>query len=125
MAIGNFVLGAEFIEQLIAFNAEPRLQRILRVINARVIDAAVSRARCHAEFRKLLDKKNVLPALRNGLGYSAADDTTTNDQNIGLVHGNFLLVASDGIEIGGAIDELRIRAVMYGVLGAFAFFVAI
>jgi len=58
----NVVLRAEFVRQPIAFYAQSSLQRVLRIINARVIYTTVARAGGHAEFRELLDKKNVLPA---------------------------------------------------------------
>src|SRR5205823_4299265 len=60
VAEGNVVLRAEFISKAVAFDAQARLQRILRIVDARMIDSAVSRAGGHAELRKSLDQKNVL-----------------------------------------------------------------
>ncbi len=51
-----------------------------------MIHAAVARAGGHPEFGKLLHEKNILPALGDGAADGAADDATTNDQNVGLVH---------------------------------------
>src|SRR2546422_5358058 len=45
-----------------------RSQRIFRVVDSRVVHAAVARARSHAQPRKLLDKEYILPPLRNGIG---------------------------------------------------------
>src|SRR5215472_3731605 len=86
MPEGNFVFRAKFVKQLVAFDAKPRLQRILRIINSRVIHTAVARARRHPNLGILLDKKNILPALRNFASNRASDYTATDNQYFGLVH---------------------------------------
>src|ERR1700674_5996356 len=70
----NIVFLAEFVREAIALNAQPRFQGILRVINARVVYAAIARAGSHAQLWKLLDKKNVLPTLGNSTRDRATDD---------------------------------------------------
>src|SRR5258708_65521 len=82
----NVVLNAKFVRQPVAFDRVAGLQRILRIINSRMNDAAVARAGRHAELGKLLDEKTVLPGLGNGAGDSAADDATADDYEIGLFH---------------------------------------
>jgi hypothetical protein len=77
---------AKFVRQAISFDAVPRLQRILWVVNAGVNDSAVPRTRGHPELRILLDQKNILPARGNGSRNRAADNASPDDQNIGLVH---------------------------------------
>jgi hypothetical protein len=44
-----------------------------------MIDAAVARAGSHAEFWKLLDEKNVLPAQGNGPRDGATDHAAADD----------------------------------------------
>src|SRR5579871_1455949 len=61
---------------------------MFRIVDSRAIDAAVARAGGHADLRILLDEENILPVLRNGLRDGAADDATTDNQNVGLVHGS-------------------------------------
>src|SRR5260370_656480 len=63
-----------------------RLQKILGVVDAGVVHAAIARAGCHTDFRKLFDKKTVLPAPGNSACDGATDDATANNQNVGLVH---------------------------------------
>ena len=75
----NVVFRAEFVREAVAFDAVAGLQRILRIVDSRVVDAAVARARGHAELGKFLDQKNVLPALRNGMSDGTADDATADD----------------------------------------------
>src|SRR5260370_11247954 len=79
MAKRDAVFLAEFVGEAIALDAEPCLQRIFRVVDSGVVHAAVARARSHAQFWKLLDKKNVLPALGNSARDRAADDATADD----------------------------------------------
>jgi len=86
MAERHVVFFAEFIGKAVAFHAKPRLQRIFRVINAGVVDAAVARARRHAQLGKLLDKKNILPAFRGGVGDCTSNYAAADDQYVGLVH---------------------------------------
>ena len=82
----HVVLLAEIVGEAIPLNAVPRLQRIFRIVDSRMIHPAVPRARRHAQLRKLLHKKNVLPALGNRARNRAADDSTAYDQNVCLVH---------------------------------------
>ena|ERR1700739_1988073 len=49
-------------------------------------DAAIARAGGHAKFGKLLDEKNVLPAVGECFRDGAADNAAANDQNVDLVH---------------------------------------
>src|SRR5260370_9204991 len=86
MAEGNIVLGAKFVRKAIALDAVPRLQRILRVIDAGVVYAAIARTRRHPELRKLLDEKNVLPAFLTGVSDRAAEDAAPDSQDAGLGH---------------------------------------
>src|SRR5580693_772213 len=69
----NVVPLAEFVREPVTLDAVPRLQRILRIVNPRMIHTAVARAGSHAQLRKLLDKKNVLPAMGNSLRDGAAN----------------------------------------------------
>ena len=80
------MLGTKFVRKPVALHAEPGFQRIFWVINAGVVDSTVARAGGHAELRKLLDKKNVLPALGDGACDGTADNATADNQNIGLIH---------------------------------------
>ena len=86
VAKSHLVLRAEIVGEAVAFDAKARFQRILRIVNARMIDAAVARAGRHAEFRKLLDEKDVLPAPETA--WAMAQPTTPPPiiKNIGLVH---------------------------------------
>ncbi len=77
---------AELIRKAIAFHAKPRLQRILRIVDAGVIHAAVARTGGHPQLGKLLDKKNVLPTFGDGARDGAANDAAADDQNVRLVH---------------------------------------
>src|ERR1700730_4481287 len=65
---GDLVLLAKLIGETVALDAMPRLQRIFRVVDARMIHSAIACAGGHAEFRKLLDQEYVLPAKGNSLG---------------------------------------------------------
>jgi hypothetical protein len=83
---------AEFVGKPIALDAKPRLQGILRVVDAGVIHPAVARAGSHSQLGKFLDKEYILPALRYGVGDSAANHAAADDQNVGLVHKPILFV---------------------------------
>src|SRR5258708_39829955 len=67
VAEGNIVFSAKFVRKAVALDAVARLQRILRVVDAGVIYAAVAPAGGHDELLKLLNKNSVLPALREGV----------------------------------------------------------
>jgi hypothetical protein len=89
---GDFVLRAEFVRQAVALHAQPCLQGILWIVNPGVVHAAVARAGRHPQLRKLLDKKNILPPLRNSLSDSAPNHAAADDQYVGLVHNSILTV---------------------------------
>src|SRR5690242_20430983 len=99
--------------------------------------ATVARARSHAHARILLNKKNVIPALRGSMSDGAADYAAADDQDVGPIHyqnalnrlrlRQCLLAVSlrDGVEIRGALHQPRLRAVMNGVHGFLVWFVAV
>src|SRR5258708_34860273 len=76
VAEGNIVFSAKFVRKAVALDAVARLQRILRVLDAGAIYAAVARAGAHAELWKLLDQKHVLPPPRDAVGEHAAQATS-------------------------------------------------
>src|SRR6266568_998894 len=125
VAIRHVMLRAKFVGEAIPLNAEARLQRVFRVVDAGVVDAAVARAGGHAQLGKLLDEKNVLPARGDDAGDGAADHATADDQNIRLIHFSILLVAADGVEVGLARNQARFSAVVDRVGGLLVFFVSI
>src|SRR5438309_1538241 len=69
--VRHAVRGAEFSQHPVARDAQLRLERARRVIDARMNHAAVARARSHSEFRHLLDEENVAPALRRRTRHGA------------------------------------------------------
>src|ERR1700687_298745 len=75
----HVVFPAKFVGEPVTFDAEASLQRILRIVDAGMDYAAVARTGRHAELGKLLDEKNVLPALGDGTGDGATDDATADD----------------------------------------------
>src|ERR1700680_3118946 len=76
--VRHVVRGAEIVQQPVARDAQPRLERAGRVIDAGMNHAAIARARSHPEFRHLLDEKNVAPALRPPARHSAATHTAAD-----------------------------------------------
>ena len=85
--VRHIVRGAEFVQHPVARDAQPRLQRARRIVDARMDYAAVARARSHAEPRHLLDKKYVAPALGNRASHCATHDAAANDHNVRAIHG--------------------------------------
>src|SRR5690242_15740894 len=121
----NAVLLAEFIRKAVAFDAQLRLQGVLRIIDSRMIDTAVAGAGGHSELGKLLDQKNVLPPLGNGARDGAADHAAADNQNIGLIHLFILLVAANFVEERLARNQARFRPVVHRVGSLFVGFVAV
>src|SRR5260370_14630342 len=79
MAKRHIVFRAKFIGEAIALHAEPRLERILRIVNSGMIYTAVARAGGHAQLWKLLDEKNVLPTRGDGARNSASNHASADD----------------------------------------------
>src|SRR5438128_1835022 len=74
VAKGHVVFLAKFVSEPVALDAQPRLERILRIVDAGVVHAAVARAGGHAELRKLLDQEHVLPPRRDRARDGAANN---------------------------------------------------
>ncbi len=85
--VRHVVRGAEFVHHPVPGDAQLRLQRTRRIVDARMNHAAISRARAHAEFRHLLDKKHIAPAPGNRARHRAAHHAAANDQNVCAIHG--------------------------------------
>ena len=86
----NTMLFAKFVRQPVSFNAVPRLQRILRIVDAGMHDPAVTRTGGHPQLRILLHQKNIIPTRRNRPRDRTSNDASTNNQNVRLVHGPIL-----------------------------------
>jgi len=80
------VRGAEFVGQLISAETMASFQGTRRIVQAGVDDAAVARARAHADFWERFENKDVAPAAGESAGDGATHDATANDHYIGLFH---------------------------------------
>ena len=85
--VRHAVRGAEFVQHAVARHAQPRFQRARRIVNARMDNAAISRAGAHAELGRLLDKKHIAPALRNRARHGATHHAAADDDNVCAIHG--------------------------------------
>src|SRR4029077_15604087 len=79
----DVVFGAEVVHQAVAFDAEACFEGIFRVVDAGMDDATVARAGGHTELGILLDEKDVLGAMGDGVGYGPADYAAADDWDVG------------------------------------------
>src|ERR1700694_4839388 len=85
-AIRHSMLLTEFFCEVISFDTQPGLQRIGRIVESGVNDAAIARTGGHPEFGELLYKIHTRPISGESFGDGAADDPASNNQNVGLFH---------------------------------------
>jgi len=78
--------GAKRVGQTVAFDAVAGLERIRRVVEAGVDDAAVARAGGHANAGHLLEDEDVGRARRQLGGNGAADNPASDDDDVGSFH---------------------------------------
>ena len=58
--VGHIVRGGELVGQTIPFDTMESLERVGRIVNARVDHTAVTGARRHADARQLFEDENVI-----------------------------------------------------------------
>jgi hypothetical protein len=90
MAVWNTMLLAEFIRQPVSLDAMPRFQRVLWIVDPGVDDSAIALTGRHPQLGFLLHEKNILPPDGNGSRDRAADHSTADNQNVGLIHKSIL-----------------------------------
>lgn len=84
-AVADAVFLAKLVEGLVSGQAQPGLERALRVVDAGVDDAAVAAAYFLAELGVLFQYENISSPTGQPGGDGQADDTGADDGNIGLV----------------------------------------
>ena len=84
--VRHIVLRAELVQEPAAFDAQPRLQRSRRIVQAGVDHTAVVRARFEAGARMPLEDAHRSPALGNRERRGEAGDAGADDRDIDPFH---------------------------------------
>jgi hypothetical protein len=83
----NTVRCAKFVGELITTDAMTGFQGTRRIVQTRVNDTTIARARPQSNPREGLQNEHITPLGRESSSHRAAYDATTDDHYIGLFHG--------------------------------------